>query len=66
MNRNGSLLEAITSNGCPAKGTLALKTGGLTVSSRPVVSAAGEIVRRVNLDSVEGFKVSLYSRPPSI
>lgn len=45
-------------NVCPAKGALALDPGGLTVSGRPVVSAGGEMLRRVNQDFPEEFKVS--------
>ena len=48
-NRSSGLLEALTSNACVTRGTLKLEASGLTVSNRPVVTAAGEIVRRVQL-----------------
>lgn len=57
-NCSTGLLEGITSNACITKGPLKLEAGGLTVSNRPVVTAAGEIVRRVNVDAVDGFKMS--------
>lgn len=58
LNQTNGLLEAITLNACPAKGGLAMENSGLTVAGRPVISSAGEIVRRVDLNAVDGFKIS--------
>ena len=58
-DRSYGLLEAITSNACIIKGPLPLQADCLTASHRPVVTAAGELVRRVDLEAAEGFKVSL-------